>query len=445
MRCVMRVRVALVAVVTFAVIGVVGVAGSSTPAAAIPFIPSPCDLAPIPALEDACNLANDPVGSVAGVVVGGADAVTGGVASNIFDKGLTWLAGKFAETIGAAVDGLATMLAGTPGPPIDTDWFATEYAQLIETGLGLSVIVCVIHLIGCVIRFRVWEMGRTFAMFCLAAFGVATGPLWIAVALQVSDAFTAAFLSLGGDDAGKLADRVADVTKQITDAAGLGLVTPILVVIVLFFAVCLVLFWMVLLIIRSVIIYVGTLAIPFVLPSIIDGKMRFARIYFKFLFGVILAEPVLVGVMCAGAALMRDGYVGQGGLYPLLTGIVIMAVAAFLPLTVLKMFGLATPVAVALERSGRNAVNVARSGTQKATVIAAGAVSGGALLPLAAGAAAMSSSHRTPPPRPLPASPAPATPTVMITPPTTGATWTTTPTVPPAISPGSAAAASSSD
>ena len=70
-------------------------------------------------------------------------------------------------------------------------------------------------------------------------------------------------------------------------------------------------FWMILLTIRSLIIYVGTLAVPFVLPSIIDGKGRFAKVYFNLLFGVIIAAPILFGTLCFGAMLLRDGYVGK--------------------------------------------------------------------------------------------------------------------------------------
>lgn len=410
---------------------------------ALPGLPSPCDLAPVPIIADACNAANDPVGTGIGIVAGGVDAATGGAASGFFDQGLSWVAGILADTVKGALDSLGGMLSSAPKAPIDQPWFLNEYWLLVSTGIGLSVIVCFVHLWGNAIRWRTWEMGRTFQLFCLAAFGVATGPLWMGALLSIADAFTAAFASVGGEQAGQLSDKLTETTSSITNTGGLDGVKPVLLVIVLLVAVVMVLFWMLLLALRSNLIYIGTLAIPFVLPSIIDGKMRFARLFFKTMLGIILAEPILVGVLSFGALLLRDGYVGQNGLYPLLTGIALIGCATFLPFAVLKIFGLATPAVQVIERAGKSVVNVARTGAQKATVLAAGAVTGGAAIPLAAA----TGSPRQPPPRPTPAAEPPAPTRTAPAPPAPSGddVWTTTPSRPSATSPASEAVASSSD
>src|SRR5262245_31500923 len=53
----------------------------------LPFLPSPCDLAPIEILKDGCKAATD-VTAIPGFVAGAADSATGGVVTNIFDSAL---------------------------------------------------------------------------------------------------------------------------------------------------------------------------------------------------------------------------------------------------------------------------------------------------------------------------------------------------------------------
>jgi hypothetical protein len=155
---------------------------------------------------------------------------------------------------------------------------------------------------------------------------------------------------------------------------------------------------MVLLVIRTLIIYVGTLAIPFVLPSIIDGKAKFARWYFRILFGVIISAPILFGTVVAGAWLLKQGAVDQHGIWAILAGIGIMLLATVLPAVVLKVLvPAAAPVVVALERGGHKVVE----GVHTATVAAAAAMTGGAAAGLAA-AGGGKSTPKTPPPRPRP-------------------------------------------
>jgi hypothetical protein len=319
------------------------------------------------------------------------------------------------------MDGLGAAMSNAPKAPLDTSWFASEYATLFVVGVGLCFFVFIYHLIWNAMRFKSWEMVRTFLHFLLALFLTATAPFFIQMLLQFADALTSAFAGIGGQQAGQLADKISDVSSTITNTGGLDAVKPLILILVLLVAVVLVIFWMVLLAIRSLIIYIGTLAVPFVLPSIIDGKGRFARLYFNLLFGVIIAAPILFGTLCFGAILLRDGYVGKEGLWPLLTGIALIALASFLPFVVIKLLApAAAPVAAVVERGGRRVVNVVRSGAQKATVLAAGAATGGAALGAAAvaggaGGAAVAGA-RTPPPRPRPTPPPDAAPQAWNTP-----------------------------
>jgi hypothetical protein len=374
----------------------------------LPGIPSPCDLAPIQILKDGCKAATD-VTAIPGVVAGAVNSATGGVVNNIFDSALGWFAALLSDTVKSAMDGLGEAMTNAPKAPLDTTWFADEYGTLLVVGVGLCFFVFVYHLLWNAMRFKSWEMLRTFRHFLLAVFLTATAPFFIQMMLQFADALTSAFASIGGQQAGQLADKISDVTSTITNTGGLDAVKPLILILVLLVAVVLVIFWMILLAIRSLIIYVGTLAVPFVLPSIIDGKGRFAKIYFNLLFGVIIAAPILFGTLCFGAMLLKDGYVGKDGLWPLLTGVALIAIATFLPFVVLKLLApAAAPVVAVVERGGHRVVDVVRSGAQKATVLAAGAVTGGAAMTAAAagagGGAAMASA-RSAPPRPRSAPP----------------------------------------
>jgi hypothetical protein len=383
-----------------------------------PGIPSPCDLAPIEILKDGCKAATD-VTALPGIVAGAADSATGGVITNIFDSALGWFAALLSDTVKSAMDGLGDAMSNAPKAPLDTAWFADEYATLLVVGVGLCFFVFVYHLIWNLVRFKSWEILRTFLYFLLAVFLTATAPFFIQMTMQFADSLTSAFAGIGGKDAGQLADKISDVTSTITNTGGLGAVKPLVLILVLLIAVVLVIFWMILLTIRSLIIYVGTLAVPFVLPSIIDGKGRFAKVYFNLLFGVIIAAPILFGTLCFGAMLLRDGYVGKDGLWPLLTGVALIGIASFLPFVVIKMLApAAAPIVAVVERGGKQTVNVVRSGAQKATVLAAAAVTGGAAVGAAglaagAGAGGAASMARPPRPRSLPnydATPSPSVP-----------------------------------
>jgi hypothetical protein len=416
------VGIAVVAAAVFALVVPAGRADAASPAPnassaapirghvlQLPGIPSPCDLAPIEILKDGCKAATD-VTAIPGAVVGAVDKATGGVVNNIFDSALGWFAALLSDTVKSAMSGLGDAMSNSPKAPLDTSWFASEYGTLLVVGVGLCFFVFIYHLLWNAMRFKSWEMLRTFRYFLLAVFLTATAPFFIQMMLQFADALTSAFAGIGGQQAGQLADKITDVTSTITNTGGLDAVKPLILILVLLVAVVLVIFWMILLAIRSLIIYVGTLAVPFVLPSIIDGKGRFAKLYFNLLFGVIIAAPILFGTLCFGAMLLRDGYVGKDGLWPLLTGIALIAIASFLPFVVIRLLApAAAPMVAVVERGGHRVVDVVRSGAHKATVLAAGAVTGGAALTAGvaaggAGAAALSSA-RSAPPRPRSAAP----------------------------------------
>jgi hypothetical protein len=101
---------------------------------------------------------------------------------------------------------------------------------------------------------------------------------------------------------------------------------------------------------------------------------------------------------------LRDGYVGHDGLWPLLTGVALVRVATFLPFVVVRLLvPAAAPVVGVVERGGHRTVDLVRTGAAKATALAATA---GAAAPavMAAGSAASSAPAR---PRALPARPRP--------------------------------------
>lgn len=398
----MRNAVAAVAVAVLIVVAL------PSRADAIPFVPSPCDLAPSGPLQDACELVNLPSAAVdyatdtaAGVAVGGVDAATGGMASGIFDAALSWMSSLLSDTVKSAMDGLGAAMTQAPAPPVDTAWFHQQYVQVMVAGIGISVIMCILHLFSNLVRFKTWEMGRTFVLFLYAIFASATAPLFIRMGLQFADALTSAFASIGGEQAGQLTDKISEVTSSVTLTGSIegapALFTPLITILFLMIAVVLVIFWMILLTIRSIIIYLGTLAIPFVLPSIIDGKARFARLYFKAMFGVIMSAPILFGTLCFGSILIRDGMGAEGGWQSFVGGICLVGLASFLPLMFLKLlFPAAAPVVAIVEHGGKLVV----SGVKSAGSHAADALSGGAASAALMAAHPDESTPRTPPPRP---------------------------------------------
>jgi hypothetical protein len=390
----------MVSLAVTAAVGVVG--GLPTPAAA-QILPSPCDFAPSGPFQDACDATvgavTDPVGAVgavAGLAGDGLSAVGIDPPAFLTDP-VGWLASLLADTVNSAMGDLGKVLSSAPEPPIDQAWFDLEYKPLMRAGMFLCLIVAAVYFLWFGFKGHLWDLGRSFQMFLLAIFLTATAPLFIRMALRMADGLSAGLASRGGDYATELTTKIGEVTKTITATGGLGdVVKPVILIIVLFVCVVLVVIWMVLLAVRSMLIYVGTLAVPFVLPSIIDGKARFARIYGKAMFGLIIAKPVLVGTVVSGAWLLERGYVEGDGFQAMLIGLAIFLVATVVPWFVMKLLGLATPVVVAVERGASRVAHTAKAGAAAAVGFVGGSFAGAAT----AAGAANAATPRTPPPEP---------------------------------------------
>lgn len=401
MRNVVRALLAMLVVV-------IGVA-VATPVQALPGLPDPCDFAPSGPIQDACRVAEgvaNPVDAVTGAVGAvGTVADAAGVelpGPAYLNDALNWLTDLFAATVHGALAGLGQMLAATPGPPIDQEWFAQEYAPLIRVGMTLSFLMALGYFAWFGLRGRTSELWHSFKLFLVAITTIAIAPLLIRMALQAADALTSGFAHWGGVEAGQFTDKITEVTSGVSGGGDgvQAVVGPVVLLLFLFFSVCMVIVWMVLLTLRSELIYMGTLAIPFVLPSIIDGYGRFARIYFKVLFGLIITKPILVGTLCAGAWLVERGAFGTDGIQALIAGFTIFLVATVGCMFMFKLLGLATPVVLAIERGGQRVAGGVRSATAVAAGAVTGAVTGDAAGGAAAGAITATSQERTPPPRP---------------------------------------------
>lgn len=387
-------RVALVILLVVLALGV-----GAHRADALPGLPDPCDLAPSGPLSDACHVAQgvtNPVGAISGVggLVGDAAGVAGVSLPSWSTDPIGAMAQTLADTLKGALDGLGGILSSAPEPPVDQAWFKAEYAPLAGAGITLSFLLFGGLAFAYGVRGRLADMSRSFVLMVVAVFLSATAPLFVKTALMFADALTTGLASAGGQPAGQLTDKLTDITTAVTQTGNLGdTIKPFALVLILFVTVVFTLLWMVLLIVRTDIIYVATLAIPFVLPSIIDGKGRVARFYFRALFCVILAKPVLLGTVVAGAILLRDGYVGQAGWVALVTGMFIVVFATLFPLAVFKLLlPAAAPIVLAVERGGGKVISHARTG--------AAAVAGFAVGGPAGAAVASASSPKTPPPRP---------------------------------------------
>jgi hypothetical protein len=389
--------------ILLALVVVVCATGFAAPAHALPGLPSPCDLAPSGPLQDACNIGQGVANPVA--AVGGAVGVVGDVGSvagvdlpgpAYLDDAFQWLIGMFADSIKTAMDGLGQMLDAAPAPPIDQEWFAQEYKPLMSVGLSLCFVMALGYFAWYGLRGHTFELWHSFKLFLIAIFATATAPLFMRMALQAADALTAGFAAWGGAEAGQFTDRITQVTSNLTIGDGvMAVVGPVLTFLFLFFSVCMVLVWMVLLTLRAELIYIGTLGIPFVLPSIIDGYGRFARVYFKALFGLVITKPILIGTLCAGAWLIERGAFGADGIQALVAGFSIFLVATLGCFFLFKLLGIATPIVLAVERGGRSAV----AGVRDAGKVAAG-VAAGPGYAVAEAAADGASTPRTKPPRP---------------------------------------------
>ncbi len=272
--------------------------------------------------------------------------------------------------------------------------------------------------------------GNTVLAFALT---MIAAPI-VQIVMYVSDQLTSGLAQIGGNAAGSTLDSVMSSLTGISVAGGVpGL--PIVMTVLMLIAMFIVgIVLLILMVIRSVILYLAVLAIPFTTPSVVDGKKRLAKAHAGLVFGIIIAEPIVVAVFAFGGILLQNGFQNGGGLYAIIAGFGLLLAATVAPLTLLKALvpGHAAHVVAHVQSGAKRAKSSLSSmqsrGRDFATKVAAPATGGVSLL--ASSAATRGSSHTgtqsrgtsssgaptplpirsTPPPVATPSSPAPPAP-----------------------------------
>jgi hypothetical protein len=325
----------------------------------------------------ACNPVTGVIAGIPGALAGVPGAVAGAVASGVMDQVAQWMVDA-ASTINTFVvrqEGHMTT------PELQSSWYQAEFAQLAALGAGLAALVAVIAIASAAFRRDAEGLGEVVYGMFRAGFGtgvvIAVTVLAIGVADGISNAVAASmshqfFRTLSGAWAAK-------------GFGGFG--SAALAFLVALFQVIAALFVWLELLVRDAAIYVAVLFFPVALAAGIWPALRqwVRRLSMLLLMFVVLKPVILIVLALAGNAATAGLSFGYGGALQsvgtILVGVVIYAIAAFSPWTLMFLLG----TEVGAMRGGRGPAgsgpSSTRSGDDSGGAELAGSALGGELAP----------------------------------------------------------------
>lgn len=336
-----------------------------------------------------------------------------------------WMFSKFSEgiarwvleAVGFFVEGAMDLLRSSARPDVEAAWFAgagSPFATVRNLAAVLLVGFVFLGLLQGLLRGDPGGMAARMAVgLPLAVAGMVVTTSVAARLLELTDALSNAVLDATDEQALAFLSDVVETSTQLGSSFG--------VVVIGLFAVLAGLILWIELIVRSALIYLLVAISPIGFAATLWPAARgFLRKTVEILLAVIASKFVIALALSIGAAALHgagreqpsgDGLVAAtgGGLGVLLSGAVVLAMAAFAPFLVLKLVPVAegamlaqgishTPARAAqsslgtystvsrLAGSGRSA-STTPMGTARATASSGGAVAG-AVVPAAIGAMA---------------------------------------------------------
>ena len=287
--------------------------------------------------------ATNPISAVGSAISGAPGAVVGSITDDATQSFTTWVASGAAYVLDQSAGWLQ---AATP-PSLNSTWWAQHYAAMRRLAVVLMFPFLMAAVISALVRRNPMMMVQAFLIRMPLAF-VLTGAavLLTSAALTASDEMTT--IVTGPATSSDTFAFMHNLATSFTGSTAGGNPTPLFIVAiasVLTVIAGLVMFLELLL--RSGVIYIALLFMPLALAaSVWPGAQRWAKRLAETLVAAILSKFVIISVISlAAGALAVDTTAAQGaggggsggGIGTLLTGVILLGLAAFAPYKLFRM------------------------------------------------------------------------------------------------------------
>lgn len=270
-------------------------------------------------------------------VSGLGQGISGIASTATTDLGLAAVGSWVTGAASAVLHDTADVLSETTSPRLDSTWFSTAYWRVAGIGAVLTLPFLFAASVQALTRSDLGLLLRAaFGYLPLAMLAVAIAAPLTMLMLSASDELAAAVASAAGQQGASFLDGAAGPLAAIAVISG----SPFLGFLMALFTVAGALaLWMELLV-REAAVYVIVLLLPLVFAAFVWPARRvWALRSIEMLTALVLSKFAIVAVLSLGGAALAHG-LGSGPA-GVMAGVVLLALGAFAPWALLRLFPLA--------------------------------------------------------------------------------------------------------
>ena len=282
-----------------------------------------------------CNPVTKVITGLPGTIAGLPGTLAGDAASGIMNQVAEWMVDAASTINGFVVKQEGYMTT----PELQAGWYQNEFGQLVALGAGFAGLVALIAIASAALRRDAEGLGEVVYGIFRAGFGTGVVIAITVLALGVADGISNAVAT-------SMSHQFFQTLSSAWSAKGFGgFGSAALAFIIALFQVIAALFVWLELLVRDAAIYVAVLFFPIALAAGIWPSLRqwVQRLSMLLLMFVILKPVIMIVLALAGSAAAAGLSLGYGGALQsvgtILVGVVIYAIAAFSPWTLMFLLG----------------------------------------------------------------------------------------------------------
>ena len=236
------------------------------------------------------------------------------------------------------LDDTATALGETTAPQLRTTWFSSTYWRMAAIATVLTLPFLFAAAVQAVIRSDLALLARaTFGFLPLAMLGIAIAAPLTMLLLAASDQMSGFISSAAGNASAHFLAKAGAVIGALDTAAG----SPFLALLVGLFMIGAAFALWIELLMREAAVYVIVLMLPLAFAAMVWPARRIWAVRaVELLVALILSKFAIVAVLSLGGAAISSGADG-GSVSAVMTGAVLVLLAAFSPWALLRLIPLA--------------------------------------------------------------------------------------------------------
>ena len=265
---------------------------------------------------------------------GAAQTVVSSTGAAVGDEIDAWVLGSAQGLL----DDTATALGDTTAPQLRTTWFSSTYWRMAAIATVLTMPFLFAAAVQAVIRSDLALLARaTFGLLPLAMLGIAIAAPLTMLLLAASDQMSGFISSAAGNASAHFLAKAGTVIGALDTAAG----SPFLALLVGLFMIGAAFALWIELLMREAAVYVIVLMLPLAFAAMVWPARRIWAVRaVELLVALILSKFAIVAVLSLGGAAISSG-ADDGSVSAVMTGAVLILLAAFSPWALLRLIPLA--------------------------------------------------------------------------------------------------------